>query len=321
VSGRSSTTANFTLQAPTPPPNGTKISGVGQVATEAGEIPEINWGIEAPITTKACAKGHVTVTITARNTQTQVIETTSPVTLTESPANSGTFSGKLPAVYPIHGEGTLTISATGCPDPSEDEAIEMTIYIDPSGVVVDGDDADAPLPGATVTLLASETRFRAGPYLVVPNGSAVMSPANRVNPGTTNASGEFGWETSHGYYEVEASDSGCGNARTAAFKVPPPVDDLRLVLYCVLRIDTESLPEATLGVPYATKLAASGVSAPFKWKKIGKLPKGLKLNAKTGELSGTMKASKVSAGTYTVRIQVTDHKKRKRAVALKLKVG
>ena len=36
----------------------------------------------------------------------------------------------------------------------------------------------------------------------VPNGSAVMSPANRINPDTTSAAGIFGWDAIAGYYEV-----------------------------------------------------------------------------------------------------------------------
>lgn len=66
------------------------------------------------------------------------------------------------------------------------------------------------------------------------------------------------------------------------------------------RITTTSLPNATLGVPYVKTLAAADGIAPYKWKKLTKLPPGLKLNAKTGIISGTPKKL---TGTYTVTIQ------------------
>jgi hypothetical protein len=84
-----------------------------------------------------------------------------------------------------------------------------------------------------------------------------VSPANRVNPGLTNAAGEFGWDTLADYYKVEASKEDCGTATTRAFKVPPPALNLELVMHCVLRIETSSLPEAKPGEPYEAKLAAT----------------------------------------------------------------
>ena len=106
----------------------------------------------------------------------------------------------------------------------------FTIYIDPSGLVVDGANGNAPISGATVTLLSSDSL--AGTFTPVPSGSAVMSPGNRTNPDTSRADGSFGWDTVPGFYEVEASKSGCGSTTSAAFEVPPPMTDLQLVLNC-----------------------------------------------------------------------------------------
>jgi hypothetical protein len=66
------------------------------------------------------------------------------------------------------------------------------------------------------------------------------------------------------------------------------------------RITTASLPNATLGAPYSTVLAAADGVAPFKWKKLTKLPKGLKLNANTGVISGTPKKLR---GTFSFTVQ------------------
>ena len=97
-----------------------------------------------------------------------------------------------------------------------------------------------------------------------------MSPGrgNRVNPGTTNSEGKFGWDTASGFYEVTASKSGCGSASTAAFEVPPAQTELLLVLHCEtpLQVETTTLPGATVGVPYKATLEASGGKPPYKWK-------------------------------------------------------
>jgi hypothetical protein len=238
------------------------------------------------------------------------------VTLTEHPTGSGVFEGFLPRVYPIHGPVTITTTASGCPSSGEEGKVEFEIYVDPSGLVVDGNDRGAPVSGATVTLLSSGALD--GPYTPVANGSAVMSPANRTNPGTTTSEGSFGWDTLPGFYEVQASKPGCGTATTTAFEVPPPQSALRLVLHCSkhLKVETTALPVATRGHAYEAQLSAFGGKEPDKWKKLGKLPKGLKLS-KTGLLSGTPSV-KLTAGEYTIEVSVSDSSKPKQSATREL---
>jgi Nidogen-like/Carboxypeptidase regulatory-like domain len=301
VTGTAASTENFTLAGPTPPPNGTVVSGVGNTTIGGVQVPVIYWTAQSPISTHACKGGTVTATITAEE------QTTAPVTLTENPAGSGTFTGALPAVYPLHGNGVVSIKVTGCPAPSEDETVSFTIYIDPSGTVVDGNKGNAPVAGATVTLLSSDSLT--GTFTPVANGSPVMSPANRTNPDTSHANGSFGWDTVPGYYEVEASKAGCGKTMTAAFQIPPAVENLQLVLHCPtgFYIETETIPNATRGSIYSTQLVAANGTAPYKWKKAAALPKGMKLG-KTGVLSGKPSA-KLAAGDYAVKVLVTDASK------------
>lgn len=65
-----------------------------------------------------------------------------------------------------------------------------------------------------------------------------------------------------------------------------------------------SLPEATRGRPCSIQWVASGGTGPYVWKKLVKLPKGLKLS-RTGLLSGTPSTS-LAPGFYFFDVQVKD---------------
>src|ERR687891_1081484 len=138
----------------------------------------------------------------------------------------GTYSADF--VIPFTGPAHVTIVIDGCP------TIEFDIYIDPSGFVrTPGGNA---IEGATVTLYRADSP--SGPFVQVPDGSAIMSPANRSNPDLTDATGHFGWDTIAGYYKVRAEKADChapGNpaqlfVETDVLPVPPPVLDIDLRL-------------------------------------------------------------------------------------------
>lgn len=123
----------------------------------------------------------------------------------------------------------------------------------------------------------------------------------------------------HEYVEVPATING----ETVEFEITDggPFDEDHVVNGEVidpvipvsgLHVETSAPPEATRGMAYSTQLVASGGIPPYKWKKVGKLPKGLKLN-KEGVLSGTPKSNLVP-GPYQVAVTVADStKKLKRA--------
>jgi hypothetical protein len=75
-----------------------------------------------------------------------------------------------------------------------------------------------------------------------------------------------------------------------------------------LLIETTTLPAATRGAPYTATLTASGGVPPYKWKKVGRLPKGLKLG-KTGMITGTP-STKLAPGSYPIGVKVSDSKKK-----------
>ena len=104
-------------------------------------------------------------------------------------------------------------------------------YVDPSGIV--RTTRGVPVAGATVRLATA--RSARGKTTPLPNGSVVMSPANRRNPDHTTATGDFGWDTLPGLYSVSAAKAGCRSTRgsvTRIFQVPPPRSNLVLTLSC-----------------------------------------------------------------------------------------
>ncbi len=218
VSGTETFTQNVMLGPPlSGPPPGTTITNVGE---SAGGVPTLFWTEASTITTEGCAGGTASYTVTVGGKEAQ------NGTLSESPAGSGHYEGTIQPLLPSHGNGKVKIEVSGCAEPS---TVEFAIYIDPSGVVKDANTGD-PIPGATVTLFRSDELE--GPFTQVTDGSAVMSPANRSNPDTTDASGRFGWDVVAGYYKVEASAAGCTSATSSELAIPPPVTNLELLLEC-----------------------------------------------------------------------------------------
>src|SRR5262249_23092161 len=69
-----------------------------------------------------------------------------------------------------------------------------------------------------------------------------------------------------------------------------------------LLVTKTPLPVAKVGKAYRTSLRATGGLAPRKWRAFGALPKGLKLNAMTGRIAG----KPLHAGTFRLRVRVTD---------------
>jgi hypothetical protein len=212
-------TQNVTLgPAPGAIPAGTTITNVG---TTNG-LPIVYWTSPLTLTTEACTGGTGSYTISVGG---HVVRNGA---MSETPSGSGHYVGTAAALYPNHGDGLVHITID-CLGATPNQNVDFGIYIDPSGKVVDAG-TNLPITGATVTLLRSDSA--AGPFVPVATGSAVMSPANRVNPSTTPADGSFGWDVVAGFYKVRASSTTCGTADSAVLTIPPPATNLVIKLPC-----------------------------------------------------------------------------------------
>jgi hypothetical protein len=181
-------------------------------------------------------------------------------------------------------------------------------YIDPSGDVVTA--KGAPLPGATVVLLAGTSAQ--GPLSALPDGSPTMSPSNRRNPDRTNALGHFGWDVLPGFYRVTATHAGCTAAHgstvsTGILPVPPPVADLRLVLSCPrLRRAATTLSVTVAGRAGGTTLSAR-VGSPRRPAGFVTFRVGRKVLGEAVLDSRTRAASLTTARTLTPRSVVATY--------------
>ena len=270
ISGSTATAPTIKLSPPTPMPTNVTISdpiATDQNSTNTGGTagpPIIQWSYPTTLTYTyggTCPDPSISWSLTALNTITGAQSTVSgsmDQTYTYSPSPTGgpdvatptnTYTGTIPALYPLHGSGSVTFTVT-CPPQtsggtSTTSTSQMTVYIDPSGTVVN--QSNVPIKGATVTLETSSSPT--GTFSAVPGGSSIMSAANTTNPYTTDATGTFAWDVVAGYYEISATATGCNTVTTAPMQVPPPVTGLVLKLTCSVPRTASSVALSSNGSP------------------------------------------------------------------------
>jgi hypothetical protein len=150
--------------------------------------------------------------------------------------------------------------------------------------------------------------------LTLPPGSHPTSLLKLANGGYVVVPATIVGET----VEYEITDGGTFDEdHTANGEIIDPV----VPVSTGLQVRSGVLPGVTRGTAYSVQLNASGGSSPYKWKKIGKLPKGLKLT-KAGLVHGTP-SSKLAPGSYTIGVQVSDAEKPKHSATggLTLAIG
>jgi hypothetical protein len=77
-----------------------------------------------------------------------------------------------------------------------------------------------------------------------------------------------------------------------------------------LSVVTTSLPNAVQGVRYSVQLKAEGGVAPYSWRKVSLLPKGLHLVVSPKGLLHGIPSKNAAPGVYAIKVSVHDHSKK-----------
>ena len=214
---------------------------------------EMYWRTSLALSVPGCPEQTPTFSFTVGGT------TVDSGPMTEVPGSPlSTYTATVQRPFPLAGDGSLT--TTVLPSCAPDSApVAFDVYIDPSGTVTD--QFGMPLDDVTATLLRSDTV--GGPFAAVPDGSAIMSPANRTNPDVLDSDGAFAWFVQSGVYRVDATRTGCDAASTEEMPVPPE----RLALLIKMQCDARTV-SATAGPTLSAATARHGTAltvAPATW--------------------------------------------------------
>jgi hypothetical protein len=207
-------------------------------------------------------------------------------------------SGALPAGLTLSGDGTLSGTPTA-PGTSTFTVTGTAQSVDPAapGTRIDAHQYTLTVSGS---LTASLTRRFA--EVGVPVRTALVA---------SGGTAPYVWSASGGLpAKLQLASTGTLTgvpSRAGAYTLTAHVTDaagtakdvqVTLVVRAHLAIGTRAL-SATAGRALRMKLAARGGVAPLRWS--ARLPRGLKLNAATGTISGVAKA-----GTYRLTVRVRD---------------
>ena len=180
-------------------------------------------------------------------------------------SDNGTFEGALAAQAPSGGIVTGTVEVESTPGTlvnslQTEVATKLPLLPSPEDIApVGGVSFAANLPaGATITI-----------KLVLPRGSHPTHLFKLVNGSYVEVPATISGET----VEFQITDGGTFDEDHS---VNGEVVDPVIPVSSGLQVRSGELPEATRGVVYHAQLVASGGTQPYKWKKVGKLPKGLK---------------------------------------------
>jgi len=228
------------FKAPESFPSGTQLGPLRTV--DSSGVPVVHWQDSLRLATTGCIGAIATYTLHEGADSSGAVLSSGRMLFD---AATKMYVANIPPLAPAHGLTTVTMRLD-CPN-GPDQLKSFPLYIDPSGHVRNAN--GNPIRGARMTLYRSD--YDQGPFEVVPDGSTIMSPANRTNPMYSDERGYFGWDTLAGFYVVRAEKPGCSAVgrtnqsytETDVLPVPPPVTDLDL------RLDCSAVPPPALSVP------------------------------------------------------------------------
>lgn len=233
VAGSTTTVAPIVLRQPTPLPPNVELSNNGTV----GGVPSVYYGDPLDFRVSGCA-GVASPTYTVTLATGEVIRAALPLT----PGAAGVYTAVIAPLAPHTGAATIT---TNIPATCGAAPVAFDLYIDPAGVV--SDQWGRPISGAEVTLYRSETFD--GDYEMVPDGSTIMSEANRDNPTVTGGDGFFQWLVQPGFYQVRAEAGGCESRTTGGMQIEPERTALAMKLTCDVAPPAPTAAPSVTGSP------------------------------------------------------------------------
>jgi hypothetical protein len=250
------------------------------------EVYERSWGIKTSSLPSAVAGSPYSAKLEAGDR---------PVTT----VNWQVTTGALPAGLTLATNGTIA----GTPTSAGASTFTVTATSSDLNSVTRTDSKQFTLNVVALTATASQRTAEVGiPFrasLVATGGRSpyAWSAAGSAPPGLSVGSDGVisGVPTKAGSYTITAH---LVDANGAAKDVQVP-----LAVRARLAIATKSLPPAATGRKYSAKLAVRGGVGGFRWTIAGgALPRGLKLSARTGTISGVP----ATAGTIRIKVRVRD---------------
>ena len=319
VAATGSPTPSLTEEGPLPPgtsfvDRGNGTATISGVATALGSF---------PITIEASnSQGTAQASLTVSVVEPQAPQFTSPSTVTLNPSSSTSFqlaaTGVPPPVFSLV-SGTLpdwlTLSANGQFSGPVVQAglypviVEASNGVSPAAV----QDLDITVPEQPgVAVYPSSVRYVGGPPISVaaiatayplatigvsglPPGFSMAFDGDGPGPNDQTSATITGTPTEVGTFPVVVTATNTLGTATATLTLD--------IVALPLKITTPSLPAATVKVPYSEPLQVAGGVAPYRWRALGKLPRGLKLLKSTGVITGTPKTGDSGTDTFTVEVE------------------
>jgi hypothetical protein len=201
-----------------------------------------------------------------------------PPGLTMNP-NSGVLSGT-PST-----SGTFFVQFTATDIAGAAATKQLTLVIAPPPTIGSSD-----LPDWTVDRQYPNTQLAASGGTPPFTWSATGLPTGLTINGTGMVSGT---PTETGTFNVVATVTDANNATAT--------QNYDVVISGPPEVETSSLPDGEVGVPYSVTMSGGGGTAPLTWSAAG-LPAGLSIAPATGVISG----SPLNPGTFNVTVAATD---------------
>ena len=231
--------------------------------------------------TSGSTAGGTSVTISGTN-----LGSASAVNFGVTPATITTDSATSITATSPSGTGTVDVTVTTAGGTSATSAADQYTY----GTV----------PAFTSAVSTTFVKGSGGTFTPTASGppTPVITESGALPAGITYAGGVLsGTPTVTGTFPINfIASNGIGS----------PVNQSFTLTVVSIEITTTSLPTAHLNTAYSASLTELGGVGAVKWTKNVVLPKGLRLNAATGAITGTVN-KRDATGTFPITFTVTDH--------------